>query len=73
MGRSIALTLGREGANVALNYLNSADSAPDIVDHIEGRDGLAFTCQADITQRDQCKALVDATIERFGQVDIERA
>ena len=70
MGRSIALTLAREGANVVLNYLNSADSAAAIVAHIEGQDGRAFACQADITQQDQCKTLVEATVETFGQVHI---
>ena len=31
MGRSIALTLAREGASVVVNYLTSADSAAAIV------------------------------------------
>ena len=70
MGRSIALTLAREGANVAVNYLNSADSAAAIVAHIESQGGHAIACQADVTQQDQCKRLVDTTIEVFGHVDI---
>ena len=70
MGRSIALTLAREGANVVVNYLTSSDSAADIVGHIEKQGGCAFAFQADVTQQDQCKALLDATVEAFGQVDI---
>lgn len=70
MGRSIALTLARDGANVVVNYLNSADSAAGIAAHIEGQGARAVACQADIMQRDQCKTLVDTTIEAFGQVDI---
>ena len=70
MGRSIALTLARESASVAVNYLTSGDSAAAIVSHIESRGGRAFAFQADVTQHDACKKLVDATIEVFGQVDI---
>lgn len=70
MGRSIAVTLAREGANVVVNYLRSSDSAAAIVSYIEKQGRRAFAFQADVTQQDQCKALVDATIEEIGQVDI---
>jgi NAD(P)-dependent dehydrogenase (short-subunit alcohol dehydrogenase family) len=70
MGRSIALTLAREGANVVVNYLTSSVSAAAVVAHIEEQGGHAFAFQADITRQDQCKVLVDATIEKFCQVDI---
>ena len=70
MGRSIALTLAREGANVVVNYLTSIDSASAISAHIEKKGGHALAFQADVTQHDQCKSLFEATIETFGQVDI---
>ena len=70
MGRSIALTLAREGATVVVNYRTSADSAAAIVAHIESRGGRALAFAADITESDQCRALVEAATEAFGQVDI---
>lgn len=70
MGRSIALTLAREGAGVIVNYLNSADSAAAIVAHIEGQGGRAFAFRADVTQPDQCRALVDAGSGALGKIDI---
>ncbi len=70
MGRSIALTLAREGSNVVVNYHTSSDSAATIVAHIENQGGHTFAFQADVTQQDQCKALVEATVEAFGQADI---
>jgi 3-oxoacyl-[acyl-carrier protein] reductase len=70
MGRSIALTLAREGAIVAVNYLKSADSAAAIVAHIEGQNGRATAFQADVTEQDSCRMLVDATVAAFGRVDI---
>ena len=70
MGRSIALTLARQGIAVVVNYLTSSDSAAEIVAYIEGRGGRACTFQADITRPDQCQALVDAALDRFRQIDI---
>lgn len=70
MGRSIALTLAREGAQVVVNFLTSQDSAGAIVRHIESQGGAAVPCQADVTQKDQCTRLLDTATERFGRVDI---
>ena len=70
MGRSIALTLAREGAKVVVNYRSSADSAAAIVAQIESRGGHALAFGADITEQDQCRSLVAAAIEAFGPVDI---
>ncbi|MBN1875618.1 MAG: SDR family oxidoreductase [Anaerolineae bacterium] len=70
MGRSIALTLAREGAKVVVNYRTSEQSARAIVDHIERREGSAIAVKADVFEADGCKTLVDAAVERFGQVDI---
>ena len=53
MGRSIAVTLAREGANVVVNYLRSSDSAAAIVSCIEEQGRRAFAFQADVTQQDQ--------------------
>jgi 3-oxoacyl-[acyl-carrier protein] reductase len=70
MGRSIALTLAREGASVVVNYLTSQDSAQAIVKYITDRGGNAVAFRADVTQQSQCSALVDAATAQFGQVDI---
>ena len=70
MGRSIALTLAREGAKVVVNYRKSKDQAQAIVNHIESRNGNAIAVQADVFEADECAHLVDAAIEHFGRVDI---
>jgi 3-oxoacyl-[acyl-carrier protein] reductase len=70
MGRSIALTLAREGAKVAVNYRTSQAAAEAIVDHIRSRSGTAIAVQADVFDAAGCKALVEATVTQFGQVDI---
>lgn len=70
MGRSIALTLAREGASVLVNYRTSEPQARAIVDHIEGRGGRAMAVQADVFGAEGCRAVVDGAIQRFGRVDI---
>ena len=70
MGRSIALTLAREGAKVVVNYRTSEVSAEAIVDYIEGQGGYAVAVQADIFTEEGCKQLVDYSIAHYGQVDI---
>ena len=69
-GRAIALALAREGAAVAVNYLQSADKAADVVAEIEGASGRAFAHQADVTDADAVQGLVDATVERYGRLDV---
>ena len=70
MGRSIALTLAREGARVVVNYRTSQESAQAIVAHIIGAGGSAIAVPADVFTADGCKSLVEAAVEQYGQVDI---
>jgi NAD(P)-dependent dehydrogenase (short-subunit alcohol dehydrogenase family) len=70
LGRSIALTLAREGAHVIINYRTSEASAHAIVEYIENTGGQALAISADVMEVVGCNKLVDATIERFGQIDI---
>jgi 3-oxoacyl-[acyl-carrier protein] reductase len=70
LGRSIALTLAREGAQVVVNYRTSEESARVIVDHILSFGGQAIAVSADVFDAGECTRLVETTIEQFGQVDI---
>jgi len=70
MGRSIALTLAREGADVVVNYRTSQEQAEAIVAQIEQCGGRAIAVQADVFEEQECRRLVETTIDRFGQIDI---
>jgi NAD(P)-dependent dehydrogenase (short-subunit alcohol dehydrogenase family) len=70
MGRSIALTLAREGAKVAVNYRTSKDQAQSIVNHIKSHDGDAIAIEANVFEADDCRNLVNAAVEHFGKIDI---
>lgn len=70
MGRSIALTLAREGASVVINYRSSEAEANAIVEHIRGREGKALSVKADVFTQEGCEELIVAATKEFGKVDI---
>lgn len=70
LGRSIALTLAREGAQVVVNYRTSEANARAIVEHIERCGGQAIAVAADVFDADDCAMLVDTAVKKFGQIDI---
>lgn len=70
IGREIALQLGREGAKVAVNYSGSKEKAEEVVALIQEAGGEAFAIQADVSNADSVKNLVDETIQTFGSLDI---
>ena len=69
-GRSVALTLAREGAQVVVNYRTCDESAYAIVEHIERDHGQAIATAADVFAADGFRHLVEAAFEHFGRVHI---
>ena len=70
IGRGIALALAREGSCVAVNYVNRADAAEEVVKLIRVGGGEAFAVQADVGRYAEVERLVAASLERFGRIDI---
>lgn len=70
IGKAIALALAAEGAAVVVNYAASSQAAEEIVATITGEGGKAIALQADVSQPDQVDALVKATLDQFGRIDV---
>jgi 3-oxoacyl-[acyl-carrier protein] reductase len=70
IGRSIALRFADEGARVVVNYLSNTAYADAVVEEITKAGGDAFAVAADVSDRVQVERLVQATVERYGRVDI---
>ena len=70
IGRHIALGFSAEGANVCVNYAHSAAEAKNVVYEIETSGGKAIACKADISDLEQVKVMVDATVDAYGSIDI---
>jgi len=69
IGRAIALVLSREGAKVVVSDLNTAQ-AEETAALIQTQGGEVLVVSGDVGQPTACQQLVQATLKRFGQLDI---
>src|SRR5438270_3220934 len=70
IGRACAAELAREGAAVVVNYHESKDPAEALAAEIVSNGGRAIAVGANVADAAECKALIDKTIETYGQIDI---
>lgn len=70
IGRSIALELGRLGANVAINYAGNEAKAQEVVEELEALGVKSFKVQANVADESDVKAMVKETIDTFGSLEI---
>ena len=70
LGASIAIKLSQRNINLVINYSNNKDMALKIKDECVNNGVEAITVQADVSSDDDCKKLVQETIDTFGKVDI---
>jgi NAD(P)-dependent dehydrogenase (short-subunit alcohol dehydrogenase family) len=70
IGRATAVLFAREGARVAIAYLNEHDDAADTRRFCEAEGAEAFTFAGDLGDKDTGQRLVDQVIERWGCLDV---
>ncbi len=70
IGKGCALALAEDGADVVVNYRSHPDDAAATVREVEalGRQALAYG--ADVSDRAQVDAMVEAALHRFGRLDV---
>lgn len=69
IGREIALAFAREGADVVVNDV-SAQGLQSSVDAIESLGRMVLAAPADVSEEQPVEAMVRASLERFGKVDV---
>lgn len=69
IGRSIALTLAREGANVVVNDLDSSEAAA-VVAEIEATGGRAVAHAGSVTDPSFGDAFVKTAVDTYGGLDV---
>lgn len=69
IGLGIAERFAREGASVVLAEVNSA-SGQAAAEAIRASRGEAFHVATDVAEESQIQAMVQATLERYGRIDI---
>src|SRR6185436_12835697 len=70
IGREIALTLGREGATVAVNYLKSRGDAEATAAEIRAAGGRAMAVGADVSDYAAVQAMVERVKGEWGPIDV---
>ena len=70
IGRATALALAGQGAAIVVNTRSAREEAEAVAAEIEVLGGQALVQIADVTDEDAVQAMVDATLARFGRLDI---
>ncbi|MDT8337109.1 MAG: 3-oxoacyl-[acyl-carrier-protein] reductase [Candidatus Izemoplasmatales bacterium] len=70
IGVAIAKKFAEAKANVIINYHQSKTSAEKIVEEIISSGGDAIAIQADVSNFEEAKILVEKGIEKFGTIDV---
>ena len=70
IGRAVAVLFAREGANVAIAYLEEHDDAHITREACEAEGAEVMLSAGDLGDPDHCQGLVDAVIEKFGGLDV---
>jgi 3-oxoacyl-[acyl-carrier protein] reductase len=70
IGRATALTLARDGADVAVHYFQDLAGAEEVATAIAAMGRRATTVQGDLTKQADVARVVDAAIAALGHIDI---
>src|SRR5438874_10516669 len=70
IGAAIAKSLAAEGASVVVNYASSKAGADATVADIVAAGGTAVAVRGDVSKARDAQAIVDATVEQFGRLDV---
>jgi len=70
IGAVVAATLAERGTHVALSYARSEVEARAAASAVEAAGVSAAVFKADLSSPDECVALIEGVISRFGRIDI---
>lgn len=70
IGKSIALTLARNGVNIAINFLKNKELAENVAKKAISYGIKAKIYRADVSNFEEVKSMVEKIISDFGSVDI---
>ncbi len=70
IGRSVAVHYAKEGADVAIGYLDEHNDARKTQEVVESYDRKCLLVPGDIRSEEVCQEIVKKTIDTFGKLDI---
>ncbi len=70
IGKAIAISLAKEGAEVIINYSASLENANKVVSEINAFGGKAYPIQSDISNESSVNELIKAVLQKNNQIDV---
>ena len=70
IGRAIAVALAKAGADVAINYSGNEAAAKETESLCAEYGVKTLVIRADVSNAEECKAMIDRVKEAFGKIDI---
>lgn len=70
IGRAVAVAFAKEGADVAIGYLNEEDDAQETKRLVERHGRKAILFSGDIGDESFCRHLVEGTVQAFSRLDV---
>lgn len=69
IGKAIALKFADCGASIVLNYSKDDKAAQSALEEVQSRGVHAILVKGDISNINECKVIIDKTIETYGKID----
>lgn len=70
IGRTIAIALAKEGAEVVVNYNGSEERAKEVKQTIEENGGKASIYKCNVSDFEACEAMIKDIVKEHGRLDI---
>jgi NAD(P)-dependent dehydrogenase (short-subunit alcohol dehydrogenase family) len=70
IGRAVAIAFAKEGADVAIVYLDEHGDARETAAEVEKLGRRCVVIAADLREVDECRRAVDEAVERLGRLDV---
>jgi NAD(P)-dependent dehydrogenase (short-subunit alcohol dehydrogenase family) len=70
IGRAVAVAMAREGADIAISFLDEHEDARRTAEAVEAEGRRCLTFAGDIGDEAFCHRVVEETVQQFGRLDI---
>ena len=70
IGRAVAISYAKEGADVVIAYLNEHEDAKQTASDILNYGKEALLIATDVSVEENCRMIVDKTLQKFNRIDI---
>jgi len=70
IGRAVSVLFAREGADVAVAYLDEHEDAQETARMVEAEGRRCVTLPGDLREEEHCRQLVQRTVDELGRLDV---